>query len=104
MELEKQMNNRLLPEEIEKFLGNPIRATCSFFFDRWLELHLGSNPTRGLLPTPMNSIEPKNVTLEESFKSSNIKRLIIQLLYLPKGKKISFGSRSEKEYLGSPNN
>jgi len=45
MEREKQMNNHLLPEEIEEFLGNPARATCSFFSDRWSELHLGSNPT-----------------------------------------------------------
>ncbi|CAJ1964460.1 unnamed protein product, partial [Sphenostylis stenocarpa] len=45
MEREKQMNNHLLPEEIEEFLGNPARATRSFFSDRWSELHLGSNPT-----------------------------------------------------------
>nr|YP_010729113.1 Ycf2 protein [Trimezia steyermarkii]YP_010729131.1 Ycf2 protein [Trimezia steyermarkii]WEA82092.1 Ycf2 protein [Trimezia steyermarkii]WEA82110.1 Ycf2 protein [Trimezia steyermarkii] len=41
----------------------------------------------GLLP--MNSIGPRNETLEESFWSSNINRLIFSLLYLPKGKKIS---------------
>ncbi|RYR46519.1 hypothetical protein Ahy_A07g032244 [Arachis hypogaea] len=45
MEREKQMNNHLLPEEIEEFLGNPTRANHSFFSDRWSELHLGSNPT-----------------------------------------------------------
>jgi len=45
MEREKHMNNHLLPEEIEKFLGNPARATRSFFSDRWSKLHLGSNPT-----------------------------------------------------------
>nr|YP_009127486.1 hypothetical chloroplast RF21 [Indigofera tinctoria]YP_009127503.1 hypothetical chloroplast RF21 [Indigofera tinctoria]AHY33101.1 hypothetical chloroplast RF21 [Indigofera tinctoria]AHY33119.1 hypothetical chloroplast RF21 [Indigofera tinctoria] len=45
MEREKQMNNHLLPEEIEEFLGNPTRANRSFFSDRWSELHLGSNPT-----------------------------------------------------------
>nr|YP_010031000.1 hypothetical protein RF2 [Chlorophytum comosum]YP_010031017.1 hypothetical protein RF2 [Chlorophytum comosum]QOV01882.1 hypothetical protein RF2 [Chlorophytum comosum]QOV01899.1 hypothetical protein RF2 [Chlorophytum comosum] len=44
---------------------------------------------RGLLPIPMNSIGPRNETLEESFWSSNINRLIVSLLYLPKGKKIS---------------
>nr|YP_011008531.1 Ycf2 [Tacca plantaginea]YP_011008552.1 Ycf2 [Tacca plantaginea]WPV72357.1 Ycf2 [Tacca plantaginea]WPV72378.1 Ycf2 [Tacca plantaginea] len=44
-EREKQMNNHLLPEEIEEFLGNPTRSIRSFFFDRWSELHLGSNPT-----------------------------------------------------------
>nr|YP_010423601.1 hypothetical protein RF2 [Laportea grossa]YP_010423618.1 hypothetical protein RF2 [Laportea grossa]USG97075.1 hypothetical protein RF2 [Laportea grossa]USG97092.1 hypothetical protein RF2 [Laportea grossa] len=44
-EREKQMNNPLLPEEIEEFLGNPTRSIRSFFSDRWSELHLGSNPT-----------------------------------------------------------
>lgn len=39
------MNNHLLQKEIEEFLGNPIRSIRSFFFDRWSELHLGSNPT-----------------------------------------------------------
>jgi hypothetical protein len=39
------MNNHLLPEESEEFLGNPTRAIRSFFSDRWSELHLGSNPT-----------------------------------------------------------
>nr|QGT34098.1 hypothetical protein RF2 [Chamaesium wolffianum]QGT34115.1 hypothetical protein RF2 [Chamaesium wolffianum] len=43
----------------------------------------------GLLPIPMNSIGPRNDTLEESVGSSNITRLIVSLLYLPKGKKIS---------------
>ncbi|KAG6467682.1 hypothetical protein ZIOFF_074410 (mitochondrion) [Zingiber officinale] len=43
----------------------------------------------GLLPIPMNSIGPGNETLEESFWSSNINRLIVSLLYLPKGKKLS---------------
>nr|YP_010640206.1 hypothetical chloroplast RF21 [Saxifraga lychnitis]YP_010640223.1 hypothetical chloroplast RF21 [Saxifraga lychnitis]WBQ53103.1 hypothetical chloroplast RF21 [Saxifraga lychnitis]WBQ53120.1 hypothetical chloroplast RF21 [Saxifraga lychnitis] len=46
-EREKQMNNHLLPEEIEEFLGNPTRSIRSFFADRWSELHLGSNPTEG---------------------------------------------------------
>ncbi|KAG8498458.1 hypothetical protein CXB51_004935 [Gossypium anomalum] len=44
---EKRMNNHLLLEEIEEFLGNPTRSICSFFFDRWSELHLGLNPTEG---------------------------------------------------------
>nr|YP_009907304.1 Ycf2 [Heptapleurum actinophyllum]YP_009907324.1 Ycf2 [Heptapleurum actinophyllum]QLI53657.1 Ycf2 [Heptapleurum actinophyllum]QLI53677.1 Ycf2 [Heptapleurum actinophyllum] len=43
----------------------------------------------GLLPIPMNSIGPRNDTLEESVGSSNINRLIVSLLYFPKGKKIS---------------
>nr|YP_009309134.1 hypothetical chloroplast RF21 [Primula veris]AOS86798.1 hypothetical chloroplast RF21 [Primula veris] len=44
-EREKQMINHLLPEELEEFIGNPTRYICSFFSDRWSELHLGSNPT-----------------------------------------------------------
>nr|YP_010036252.1 hypothetical chloroplast RF21 [Aeonium arboreum]YP_010036269.1 hypothetical chloroplast RF21 [Aeonium arboreum]QQW46794.1 hypothetical chloroplast RF21 [Aeonium arboreum]QQW46811.1 hypothetical chloroplast RF21 [Aeonium arboreum] len=44
-EREKQMNNHLLPEEIEEVLRNPTRSIRSFFSDRWSELHLGSNPT-----------------------------------------------------------
>jgi hypothetical protein len=44
-EREKEMNNHLLPEEIEEFLGNPTRSILSFFSDRWSELRLGSNPT-----------------------------------------------------------
>nr|UDZ61536.1 hypothetical protein RF2 [Albidella oligococca] len=43
----------------------------------------------GLLPIPINSIGPRNEPLEESFWSSNINRLIVSLLHLPKGKKIS---------------
>nr|YP_010712982.1 Ycf2 protein [Corydalis ledebouriana]YP_010712995.1 Ycf2 protein [Corydalis ledebouriana]WDA93727.1 Ycf2 protein [Corydalis ledebouriana]WDA93740.1 Ycf2 protein [Corydalis ledebouriana] len=39
---------------------------------------------KGLLPLPMNSIGPRNDTL---FRSSH--RLVVSLLYLPKGKKIS---------------
>nr|YP_008999976.1 hypothetical chloroplast RF21 [Agrostemma githago]YP_008999993.1 hypothetical chloroplast RF21 [Agrostemma githago]AGZ17967.1 hypothetical chloroplast RF21 [Agrostemma githago]AGZ17984.1 hypothetical chloroplast RF21 [Agrostemma githago] len=43
----------------------------------------------GLLPIPMNSIGPRNDTLEKLFWSSNINRLIVSLLYLSKGKNIS---------------
>nr|YP_009298777.1 hypothetical chloroplast RF21 [Pelargonium cucullatum]AJB98691.1 hypothetical chloroplast RF21 [Pelargonium cucullatum] len=42
----------------------------------------------GILPIPLNSIGHRNDTLEESFGFSNINRLILPLLYLPKGKKI----------------
>nr|YP_009828897.1 Ycf2 [Enhalus acoroides]QJC59129.1 Ycf2 [Enhalus acoroides] len=42
-----------------------------------------------LLPIPRNSIGPRNQTLEESFWSSNINRLIVSLLHLPKGNPIS---------------
>nr|ANP25646.1 Ycf2 [Schisandra chinensis] len=44
-ECEKQMDNHLFPEEIQKWIGNPTRSIRSFFSDRWSELHLGSNPT-----------------------------------------------------------
>ncbi|KAL6514477.1 hypothetical protein OROGR_020056 [Orobanche gracilis] len=43
---------------------------------------------RGLLPIPLNSIGPRNDRLEESARSSNINRLIVSLLYLPKGTEI----------------
>nr|YP_009241960.1 hypothetical chloroplast RF21 [Sagittaria lichuanensis]AMQ13535.1 hypothetical chloroplast RF21 [Sagittaria lichuanensis] len=46
----------------------------------------------GLLPIPMNSIGPRNETLEESFWSTNINRLIVSLLHFPKGKTISESS------------
>ncbi|KAF1877088.1 hypothetical protein Lal_00033644 [Lupinus albus] len=45
MEREKKMNNHLLLKEIEEFLLNPTRVNRYFFSNRWLELHLGSNPT-----------------------------------------------------------
>ena len=67
----------------------------------------------GLLPIPMNSIGPRNETLEESVRYSNINRLILSLLYLPKGKKInqqhenfvrkwpfSYRARDSQEWLG----
>nr|YP_010041334.1 Ycf2 [Alniphyllum fortunei]YP_010041356.1 Ycf2 [Alniphyllum fortunei]QPA36112.1 Ycf2 [Alniphyllum fortunei]QPA36134.1 Ycf2 [Alniphyllum fortunei]WIL98331.1 Ycf2 [Alniphyllum fortunei]WIL98351.1 Ycf2 [Alniphyllum fortunei] len=43
----------------------------------------------GFLPIPMNSIGPRNDTLEDPKGSSNINRLIISLLSISKGKKIS---------------
>nr|YP_009299626.1 hypothetical chloroplast RF21 [Pelargonium myrrhifolium]YP_009299670.1 hypothetical chloroplast RF21 [Pelargonium myrrhifolium]AJB99539.1 hypothetical chloroplast RF21 [Pelargonium myrrhifolium]AJB99585.1 hypothetical chloroplast RF21 [Pelargonium myrrhifolium] len=42
----------------------------------------------GVLPIPLNPIGHRNDTLEESIGFSNINRLILPLLYLPKGKKI----------------
>ncbi|KAJ8424314.1 hypothetical protein Cgig2_030340 [Carnegiea gigantea] len=41
---------------------------------------------RRLLPIPINSVGPRNDTLEKSFWSSN---MIVSLLFLPKEKKIS---------------
>ncbi|KAL5555600.1 hypothetical protein UlMin_037836 [Ulmus minor] len=46
----------------------------------------------GILPICMNFIGPRNDRLEEFFWSSNINRLIVSLLYRPKGKKISKSS------------
>nr|YP_010379028.1 hypothetical protein RF2 [Astragalus americanus]UCS40017.1 hypothetical protein RF2 [Astragalus americanus] len=44
----------------------------------------------GLLPIPMNSVGPSNDNrLEDSKDSTNINRLIVPLLYRPKGKNIS---------------
>lgn len=43
----------------------------------------------GLFPIQLHSIGLRNDTLEESFLSANITRLIVSLLYLTKGKKIS---------------
>ncbi|KAM3250575.1 hypothetical protein P3L10_004645 [Capsicum annuum] len=45
MKRERQMINHLFLAEIEEFHRNPTRSVRSFFFDRWSELHLGSNPT-----------------------------------------------------------
>ena len=44
IEREKQMIIHLLSEQIEEFLRNPTRSIHSFFFNIWLELHLGLNP------------------------------------------------------------
>ncbi|CAN1362020.1 Protein Ycf2 [Linum perenne] len=57
---------------------------------------------RGLLPIPMNSIGPRNDTLEESFQCSNINRLIVSLLDLPKGKKISDSSFLDRKEMDDP--
>lgn len=54
----------------------------------------------GLLPIPMNSIGPRNDTLEESFGSSNINRLIVSLLYLPEKRSLRALSRIRKRVLG----
>ncbi|KAF1870769.1 hypothetical protein Lal_00037383 [Lupinus albus] len=66
MEREKQMNNHLLPEEIEEFLGNPTRVNRSFFSNRWSELHLGSNPTER--STRDQKLRSKNKEIINIFK------------------------------------
>nr|YP_011014262.1 Ycf2 protein [Arenaria przewalskii]YP_011014280.1 Ycf2 protein [Arenaria przewalskii]WQA10668.1 Ycf2 protein [Arenaria przewalskii]WQA10686.1 Ycf2 protein [Arenaria przewalskii] len=50
----------------------------------------------GLLPIPTHSV--RNDTLEKSFWSSNLNRLIVSLLYLPKGKKISASCFLDAKY------
>jgi hypothetical protein len=58
----------------------------------------------GLLSIPINCIGPRNDTLEKSFWSSNINRLIVSLLYLPKGKKISASCFLDPKESTSTNN
>ncbi|KAL5545364.1 hypothetical protein UlMin_009148 [Ulmus minor] len=69
MEREKQMNNHMLPKEIEEFLGNPIRSIRSFFSDRGSELHLGSNPTE------RSTIDQKLLKKEQDFSFVPSRRL-----------------------------
>nr|YP_009679646.1 Ycf2 [Trichopus zeylanicus subsp. travancoricus]YP_009679664.1 Ycf2 [Trichopus zeylanicus subsp. travancoricus]QDP69961.1 Ycf2 [Trichopus zeylanicus subsp. travancoricus]QDP69979.1 Ycf2 [Trichopus zeylanicus subsp. travancoricus] len=68
-EREKQMNNHLLPEEIE--LGNPTRSIRSFFSDRWSELHLGSNPTERSTGDQKFLKKKQNVSFVPSRRSEN---------------------------------
>nr|YP_010330803.1 hypothetical protein RF2 [Parietaria floridana]YP_010330820.1 hypothetical protein RF2 [Parietaria floridana]UNY34025.1 hypothetical protein RF2 [Parietaria floridana]UNY34042.1 hypothetical protein RF2 [Parietaria floridana] len=70
-EREKQMNNHLLPEEIEEFLGNPRRSIRSFFSDRWSELHLGSNPTEGSTRDQKLLKKEQDVSFVPSRRSEN---------------------------------
>nr|YP_009627453.1 Ycf2 [Tinospora cordifolia]QCC70900.1 Ycf2 [Tinospora cordifolia] len=70
-EREKQMNNHLLPEEIEEFLGNPTRSIRSFFSDRWSELHLGSNPTERSTRDQKLLKKQQNVSFVRSRRSEN---------------------------------
>nr|YP_007476091.1 hypothetical chloroplast RF21 [Dasypogon bromeliifolius]YP_007476109.1 hypothetical chloroplast RF21 [Dasypogon bromeliifolius]AEZ48738.1 hypothetical chloroplast RF2 [Dasypogon bromeliifolius]AGE93155.1 hypothetical chloroplast RF21 [Dasypogon bromeliifolius]AGE93175.1 hypothetical chloroplast RF21 [Dasypogon bromeliifolius] len=70
-EREKQMNNHLLPEEIEEFLGNPTRSIRSFFSDRWSELHLGSNPTEGSTRDQKFLKKKQDVSFVPSRRSEN---------------------------------
>nr|YP_010282652.1 hypothetical chloroplast RF21 [Elatostema stewardii]YP_010282671.1 hypothetical chloroplast RF21 [Elatostema stewardii]UHM25403.1 hypothetical chloroplast RF21 [Elatostema stewardii]UHM25422.1 hypothetical chloroplast RF21 [Elatostema stewardii] len=70
-EREKQMNNHLLPEEIEEFFGNPTRCIRSFFFDRWSELHLGSNPTERSIRDQKLLKKEQDVSFVPSRRSEN---------------------------------
>ncbi|KAK9082285.1 hypothetical protein Syun_031743 [Stephania yunnanensis] len=70
-EREKQMNNHLLREEIEEFLGNPTRSIRSFFSDRWSELHLGSNPTERSTRDQKLLKKQQNVSFVPSRRSEN---------------------------------
>ncbi|XP_050207894.1 protein Ycf2-like [Mercurialis annua] len=68
---EKEMNNHLLLEEIEEFLGNPTRSIRSFFSDRSLELHLGSNPTERCTRDQKLLKKEKDVSFIPSRRSEN---------------------------------
>lgn len=70
-EREKEMNNHLLPEEIEEFLGNPTRSIRSFFSDRWSELHLGSNPTERSTRDPKLLKKEQDLSFVPSRRSEN---------------------------------
>nr|DBA44674.1 TPA_asm: hypothetical protein RF2 [Batis maritima]DBA44675.1 TPA_asm: hypothetical protein RF2 [Batis maritima] len=70
-EREKRMNNHLLPEESEEFLGNPTRPIRSFFYDRWSELHLGSNPTERSTRDPKLLKKEQDVSFVPSRRSEN---------------------------------
>ena len=70
-EREKQMIIHLLPKEIKEFLGNPRRSICSFFSDRWSELHLRVDiPILNESILKILSIISHIETKEKNFKSS----------------------------------
>nr|YP_009166648.1 photosystem I assembly protein Ycf2 [Epipremnum aureum]YP_009166669.1 photosystem I assembly protein Ycf2 [Epipremnum aureum]ALB38626.1 photosystem I assembly protein Ycf2 [Epipremnum aureum]ALB38647.1 photosystem I assembly protein Ycf2 [Epipremnum aureum] len=70
-EREKRMNNHLLPEEIEEFLGNSTRSIRSFFSDKWSELHLGSTRDQKFLK------KKQDVSFVPSRRSENKKMVDI---------------------------
>lgn len=85
-EREKEMNNHLLPEEIEEFLGNPTRSIRSFFSDRWSELHLGSNPTERSTRDPKLLKKEQDLSFLPSGRSEkkeivNIFKIIIYYVF-----------------------
>ena len=84
MEREKQMNNHLLPQEIEEFLGNPARATRSFFSDRWSELHLSSNPTERSTRDQklLKKEQKKHLVLSRRSENKEIVNLFKIIMYL----------------------
>uniref|UniRef100_A0AAT9ZMI3 Protein Ycf2 n=1 Tax=Cheniella hechiensis TaxID=3078816 RepID=A0AAT9ZMI3_9FABA len=85
-EREKQMNNHLLPEEIEEFLGNPTRSIRSFFSDRWSELHLRSNPTERSTRDQKLLKKEQDVSFVLSRRSENkeIVNIFKRIMYLQK--------------------
>nr|YP_009241790.1 hypothetical chloroplast RF21 [Tofieldia thibetica]YP_009241807.1 hypothetical chloroplast RF21 [Tofieldia thibetica]AMQ13365.1 hypothetical chloroplast RF21 [Tofieldia thibetica]AMQ13382.1 hypothetical chloroplast RF21 [Tofieldia thibetica] len=76
-EREKQINNHLLPEEIEEFLGNPTISIRSFFSDKWSELHLGSNPTERSTRDQKFLKKKQDVSFVPSRRSENKERVDI---------------------------
>uniref|UniRef100_A0AAT9ZTQ4 Protein Ycf2 n=1 Tax=Phanera cardinalis TaxID=3078825 RepID=A0AAT9ZTQ4_9FABA len=85
-EREKQMNNHLLPEEIEEFIGNPTRSIRSFFSDRWSELHLRSNPTERSTRDQKLLKKEQDVSFVLSRRSENkeIVNIFKRIMYLQK--------------------
>lgn len=85
-EREKQMNNHLLPEEIEEFLGNPTRSIRSFFSDRWSELHLRSKPTKRSTRDQKLLKKEQDVSFVLSRRSENkeIVNIFKRIMYLQK--------------------
>ena len=83
-EREKRMNNHLLPEEIEEFLGNPTRSIRSFFSDRWSELHLGSNPTERSTRDQklLKKEQKKHLVLSRRSENKEIVNLFKIIMYL----------------------
>nr|YP_010294668.1 Ycf2 [Callerya nitida var. hirsutissima]ULQ68820.1 Ycf2 [Callerya nitida var. hirsutissima] len=86
MEREKQMNNHLLPEAIEEFLGNPTIANRSFFSDRWSELHLVSNPTEKSTRDQklLNKEQDVSFVLSRQSENKEIVNLFKIIMYLQK--------------------
>nr|QFG71460.1 Ycf2 protein [Mammillaria pectinifera] len=82
------------PRSLSILLSRNIKGVVLFFVVVFLIFRIQNRNMverknlylRGLFPIPMNSVGPRNDTLEKSFLSSN---MIVSLLFPPKGKKIS---------------
>ncbi|KAF4400346.1 hypothetical protein G4B88_018688, partial [Cannabis sativa] len=93
IELSDIFHSHLFPSRILLNLEYPTFLQFTFTrFNKQLIFHnQGCSHifSSGLLSILMNFIRPKNDTLEESFRSSNINRLIVLLMYLTIGKIIT---------------